>query len=762
MAFDEQGQATSREGKVAILSRAVQILTRDVGFAPEDIILDPNVLAIGTGIEEHSDYGVAFLEATRQLKRRFPRVKISGGISNVSFAFRGNEALRRAVNAAFLFHAITAGLDMGIVNAGQLMVVDDIPADLRELIDDVLLDRRPDATERLVAAAQSHSGVGATERVEQAWRQEPVAKRIEHALVHGATDYIEADVKEALAELSAPLQVIEGPLMAGMRVVGDLFAAGKMFLPQVVKSARVMKRAVAVLEPFLEHGKAAAHQGTIVLATVKGDVHDIGKNIVGVVLGCNGYRIVDLGVMVPAETILETASRERAELIGLSGLITPSLDEMVGVAGEMERREMTTPLLIGGATTSAKHTAVRIAPAYDALTVHVRDASRAAAVAGQILKPTTRVAFGRKTREEQQSLRDAFRGAQQELLTYEEACARPHEIDWRAEDIAVPATVGVRVLDDVPLADIVPYIDWTPFFHVWELRGTYPRILEKAGVAEAAREVWDHGQRLLAQIVEHGWLSARAVYGFFAAHSQGDDIVLCDTDSREVGRLHMLRQQAIRGGQTRCLSLADFVAPPATGLSDYVGGFALTTGIGVDELEARFTAEHDDYNSIMAKALADRLAEGLAEMLHERARQECGIAESLTIEELIAERYRGIRPAAGYPACPDHSEKDTLFDLLGVESAIGVQLTESRAMVPAASISGWYFNHPAARYFTVGRIGRDQVEAYAQRKGVTVDEVERWLRANLAYEPAGITGRRAPPDRGSSRESSGRRAGRAG
>jgi 5-methyltetrahydrofolate--homocysteine methyltransferase len=731
MAFDEEGQAVSAERKVEILSRAVEILESRVDFPQSDIVLDANVLAIATGIEEHADYGKAFLDAVRELRRRFPDAKISGGISNVSFAFRGNEPVRQAINAAFLYHAIEAGLDMGIVNAGQLAVVEEIPAELRGLVEDVIFNRRADATERLTAYAQAH--VGETKRVErdEAWRQGTVEDRLEHALVHGITDHIDSDVEEARRTHTSPLAVIEGPLMAGMRRVGDLFGAGKMFLPQVVKSARVMKRAVAHLEPYIAAETAQdAERVRVVLATVKGDVHDIGKNIVGVVLGCNGFEVVDLGVMVPAERILESAEEQGAAMVGLSGLITPSLDEMVHVAAEMRRREMSLPLLVGGATTSPKHTAVRIAPAYDGLTVHVRDASRAAAVAGTLARTEGRAALGAKTRNEQERVRATFLGDAVELLSYDEA--RAAAPTYTFDDIQMPE-LGVRVLDDVPLADLVPYIDWTPFFHVWELRGSYPSILSKPRIGPVAQEVFDNGRELLRRIVDGGWLRARATYGFFRANSDGEEIVVWGEDHGELARFHMLRQQRPSGGHSACRSLSDFIAP--SGTPDVLGAFAVTAGHGVDDLCRRFESEGDDYNAIMAKALADRLAEALAEWVHERARVDLGLRESLTPEDLHAERYRGIRPAAGYPACPDHREKRTLFDLLGAEDSTGIQLTESFAMTPAASVSGLYFNHPEAHYFTVGRLGRDQLSAYAARKGEALAEAERWLRPNLGYQP---------------------------
>ncbi|OGQ81287.1 MAG: methionine synthase [Deltaproteobacteria bacterium RIFOXYA12_FULL_58_15] len=757
MAFDEAGQATTAERKVEILGRAYRILTEEVGFAPEDIIFDPNVLAIATGIEEHADYGRAFIEATRELKKRFPAAKVSGGISNVSFAFRGNEPVRQAINAAFLYHAIAAGLDMGIVNAGQLAVYDDIPEELLDCIEDVLFNRRTDGTDRLIEYAQTHRVDRTVQTKDDAWRGGSVEERLAHALVHGIVEHIEADVEEARGAYDTGLSIIEGPLMAGMNQVGDLFGAGKMFLPQVVKSARVMKQAVAVLQPYIEAEKGGKPQskGKVLLATVKGDVHDIGKNIVGVVLGCNGYDIIDLGVMVPGEKILDVAQKEGVDLVGLSGLITPSLEEMVYVAKEMQRLDMSLPLLIGGATTSSKHTAVKIAPAYDGLCVHVRDASRAASVAGSLMRPDSRAQFGESTRREQDSLRRAHKGNQgRDLIPYAEAVQRRIVIDWTQDasqknnrpsdsdhsgNIALPSFVGTRVVENVSVAEIAEYIDWTPFFHVWELRGVYPKIFDKPQVGEAAREVFDNGRRLLDSIIQNNWLRPRGVYGFFpaAATEEHDDVIVYANDARTVQRcrFHMLRQQRPTAGREELRSLADFVAPASSGQEDWLGGFAVTAGHGLEEIVARFDKDHDDYNAIMAKALADRLAEAFAELLHERARGDCGIREDLSKADLMGEKYRGIRPAPGYPACPEHTEKRTLFELLDVTAATGITLTESFAMAPGASVSGFYFNHPEAHYFTVGRIGRDQVESYASRKGMTVEEAERWLAPNLGYEP---------------------------
>jgi 5-methyltetrahydrofolate--homocysteine methyltransferase len=736
MAFDEKGQATEVDHKVAICQRAYRILTEEVGFPPEDIIFDPNVLTVATGIEEHNDYARAFIEATRRIKEKCPGAKVSGGISNLSFAFRGNEYVREAMNSTFLYHAIAAGLDMGIVNAGQLAVYDDVAPDLRRLIEDVLFNRSPEATEKLIAYAQDHAGPGKRQEKDDAWREGSVEERLKHALVHGVVDHIESDTEEARAKYVRPLTVIEGPLMAGMNVVGDLFGAGKMFLPQVVKSARVMKRAVAYLEPFLEEEKKASgsveEKATIVMATVKGDVHDIGKNIVGVVLACNGYRIVDLGVMAPAEKILDAAKKERAGLVGLSGLITPSLDEMVHVASEMDRQGFEVPLLIGGATTSRKHTAVKIAPAYRNVTVHVADASRSVTVVSDLVSETQRDPFVKKNAVEQESLRREFEEGTKKLVPYEQAKSSGLALEDTPGSVAVPDFLGIRLLDPVPLAEIVPYIDWTPFFHVWELRGVYPDILERPDVGPVARELFEEAGVLLEEIVRNQKLVARAVYGFFPAGRCGDDVVIFEDDSRrrERARFHMLRQQQEKRDGPPYLALSDFVSK-----QDYLGAFVVTAGVGADELAKRYEGEKDDYTAIMVKALADRLAEALAEKIHEQARRDCGFGkeEGLSKEDLLRERYRGIRPAPGYPASPDHTEKKTLFELLDATSSIGVTLTESYAMYPAASVSGLYFNHPEAKYFSVGKIGKDQVSAYAARKGLPIEEVERWLRPNLGY-----------------------------
>ena len=735
MAFDEQGQADTVERKVAICGRAYDLLLGQAGYQPEDIIFDPNILAVATGMEEHNDFAKAFIDSIPLIKERCPGVKISGGISNLSFAFRGNDVVREAIHSAFLYHAIRAGLDMGIVNAGQLVVYEDIPPELLEHVEDIIFNRRPDATDRMVALAASVRGEGTTRELDLSWREAPVEKRLSHALVHGIVDFIEEDTEEARARAARPLDVIEGPLMDGMKIVGDLFGSGKMFLPQVVKSARAMKRAVAYLEPYMEAEKLATGsngraQGKVVLATVKGDVHDIGKNIVGVVLGCNNYEVIDLGVMVHADRILDTAVEEGCDLVGLSGLITPSLDEMVTVAKEMERRGLDLPLLIGGATTSRQHTAVKIAPAYGQPTLHVLDASRVVGVVADLLDDDRRATLDTGNREAQERLRGLHADRDRKpLLPYEAALANRTKIEWCAEDLAQPPFTGTRLVEP-SLAVLRDYIDWQFFFYAWELKGKYPQILDDPEKGEAARSLFADANHLLDKIVAEELLAARGVYGYWRAVAEGDDIVL-----EEGTRFCMLRQQSDYGDERPNRSLADFVAPADTGFADHIGAFAVTAGIGADELAARFELEQDDYSAIIVKALADRLAEAFAEYLHELARRDWYEAgEELPKEDLIAERFRGIRPAFGYPACPDHTEKPKLFDLLGARE-VGIELTETNAMLPAASVSGIYLAHPAARYSSLGRVAADQVADYAGRKGASVAEVERWLGPNLAYEP---------------------------
>ena len=742
MAFDETGQADTVDRKVAVCERAYRLLTERAGVAPEDVVFDPNVLAVATGLEEHADYAVAFIEATRRIKARCPGAKVSGGVSNLSFALRGNDAVREAMHAAFLYHAVGAGLDMGIVNAGQLAVYEDVPPDLLAHVEDVIFNRRPDATERLVRFAAGVRGEARAREVDLRWREADVGGRLAHALVHGIVDFIEADVEEARRQCARPLDVIEGPLMDGMKVVGDLFGAGKMFLPQVVKSARAMKKAVAHLQPYMEAEQSArAAQGKIVLATVKGDVHDIGKNIVAVVLRCNNYDVVDLGVMVPCDTILRTAADEGADLVGLSGLITPSLDEMVFVAGEMARRGLRTPLLIGGATTSRQHTAVRIAPKYDGVTVHVADASRVIDAVSRLLSAEQRPVFNADNRAEQARLRERHAGGgARTLATCAAAQANPFRTDWDAADLPVPAFTGRRAVE-AALDELTPYIDWTFLFAAWELKGRFPAILDDPRRGAAARELYAQATALLGGIVAGRRLTARGVYGFWPANADGDDLVLYDPAGGparvEVARFPMLRQQEAFGDGRPNRSLADFVAPCGRGVTDHVGAFAVTAGIGADDLAGEYERGDDDYRAIMVKALADRLVEAFAEYLHARVRREWGYAPGAppSPADLLAGRYRGIRPAFGYPACPDHSEKFRLFDLLRAEEA-GIALTESAAMTPAASVSGLYFAHPEACYFNVGRVGRDQLAGYAARKGMDVETAERWLAPNLAYDPA--------------------------
>ena len=738
MAFDETGQADTTERKIEICERSYKLLVEEADFPPEDIIFDPNILAIATGIEEHADYAKNFIEATRQIKERCPGVHVSGGVSNLSFSFRGNNRVREAIHSAFLYHATQAGMDMGIVNAGQLELYENIPADLLEHVEDILFNRREDATERMVDFAETVKGAGKKREVDLSWRESPVAERLAHSLVHGIVDFIEDDTEEARQTLGKPIDVIEGPLMDGMRIVGDLFGAGKMFLPQVVKSARSMKRAVAYLEPYLEAEKVEGQtQGKILLATVKGDVHDIGKNIVGVVLGCNNYEVIDLGVMVPGTQILDRAKEEGADLIGLSGLITPSLDEMASVAKEMERRGMTTPLLIGGATTSRQHTAVKIAPHFSQPVVHVLDASRSVGVVSDLISEERRGALIEANASEQEKLRALYENRNEKpLVSIADARANAAAPNFETSPPPKPDFLGARVVEDVRAADLVPYIDWSFFFSAWDLKGKYPKILKDPKIGEAARELFENGQKLLEEIVSEDWLTPRAAYGFWPARREGDDLVLFEEESlaSEIARFPMLRQQAAQPDGKPNRSLADFVAPHEAGVADYVGAFAVTSGPETDTIAARFEKDHDDYRAIMTKVLADRLAEAFAEFMHDRARKDWGYGrdEQLSNEDLISERYRGIRPAFGYPACPDHLPKRALFALLDAGRA-GITLTETCSMMPAASVSGLYFGHPDSRYFTVGRIGRDQVEDYAARMGLSAVEAEKWLAPNLGY-----------------------------
>jgi 5-methyltetrahydrofolate--homocysteine methyltransferase len=756
MAFDELGQADTVERKVEICTKSYRILTEELGFPPQDIIFDPNILTVATGMDEHNNYAVNFIEAARIIKATLPHCKVSGGISNISFSFRGNNVVREAMHSAFLYHAIRAGLDMGIVNAGMLEVYEEIPKDLLELVEDVLLNRRPDATERLIRFAETVKQKGKVDAVEDTWRLGTVEERLSHSLVKGIVDFIDQDIEEARQKYGRPLLVIEGPLMAGMNVVGDLFGSGKMFLPQVVKSARVMKKAVAYLLPFMEADKRASGasqaQAKVLLATVKGDVHDIGKNIVGVVLGCNNYEVIDLGVMVPCEKILQTAREQNVDVIGLSGLITPSLEEMVHVAREMERQGFTVPLLIGGATTSKAHTAVKVAPGYNQPVVHVLDASRAVPVLSSLLSPEQKAGFVETIRAEYGKLREKHAGAPVKLLSIEDARRRKPVFDWSQYTPPIPEFTGVRVLSSqagrageggavfpITLEELVPFIDWSPFFHTWELRGRYPAIFDDPAVGARANELFDDAQQLLERIVRNKLLNLRAAYGFFPANSAGDDIEIYQDEERSTVRVrfHTLRQQMGKPPGQPNFALADFIAPRSTGVKDYLGCFAVTSGLGVEELCREFEQDHDDYNSIMTKALADRLAEAFAECLHKRVRIEWGYGrdENLTSEDLIREKYRGIRPAAGYPACPDHTEKPILWDLLEVEKRTGIRLTESCAMHPASSVSGLYFSHPNAKYFAVGKLGRDQVLDYHLRKRMDLASVERWLAPNLGYEP---------------------------
>jgi 5-methyltetrahydrofolate--homocysteine methyltransferase len=743
MAFDEAGQADTAQRKIEICSRAWRLLVEDIGFPPEDIIFDPNIFAIATGIEEHDNYAVDFIEATRELRRRFPDSHVSGGVSNVSFSFRGNELVRQAIHVVFLYHAIRAGMDMGIVNAGALPIYDDLDPELRERVEDIVLNRRPDATERMLEIAERYKGRKGEARVEDlAWRERPVRERLSHALVHGIDQYIDIDTEEARRLSTRPLDVIEGPLMDGMNIVGDLFGAGKMFLPQVVKSARVMKKAVAWLLPYIEEEKArtgdtAKNNGKIVLATVKGDVHDIGKNIVGVVLRCNNFEVIDLGVMVPAQRILDVAREVGADIIGLSGLITPSLEEMSHIAREMQRQGFELPLLIGGATTSRAHTALRIDPHYAAPTVWVKDASRAVGVAQSLVSPDLRAAFVAANESDYAEVRERHRdrGPGKKLVPLAQARAQRFDGGWDDYVPPRPATTGVVVFEDFPLAELVGQIDWTPFFQTWELSGRYPAILEDAVVGAQARELFRDARAMLARIVAEKWLTARGVAGLWPANSHGDDVEVVTPGGRAT--LHFLRQQADKPADRPEFCLADFIAPAASGVEDFIGAFAVTAGLGCEERVRAFEAQHDDYNAILLKALADRLAEAFAEVLHRKVRRELwGYAadESLDNEALIREDYRGIRPAPGYPACPDHTEKATIFRLLDATRHTGMALTESFAMTPPAAVSGLYFSHPRSQYFVLGRITREQVEDYAARKGWTLAQAERWLAPNLDYD----------------------------
>jgi 5-methyltetrahydrofolate--homocysteine methyltransferase len=749
MAFDEQGQADTLARRVEICTRAYHLLVKEVGFPAEDIIFDPNIFAVATGIEEHARYGVDFIEAARVIRKSLPHAKVSGGVSNVSFSFRGNDGVREAIHTAFLYHAVKAGMTMGIVNAGQLGVYAEIPADLLERVEDVLFDRRPDSTERLVAFAENYKAAGKAQVEDLAWREAPVEERLKHALVRGINRYVVEDTEEARQQYERPIQVIEGPLMNGMNVVGDLFGAGKMFLPQVVKSARVMKEAVAHLVPFIEaekarSGQAPSAKGKIVLATVKGDVHDIGKNIVAVVLQCNNYEVVNLGVMVPAQKILDTAREVGADIIGLSGLITPSLEEMANIAREMERQGFDIPLLIGGATTSRVHTAVKIEPNYHGVTIWVPDASRSVGVCTSLLSEDQRDGYVARIKAEAEKTRLQHKGKKGQGPRYSIDEARRHGLftNWGGYVPPAPRVPGVQVLNDYPLEELATVIDWTPFFQTWELAGRYPSILDDKVVGEAARNLFADAQAMLARIIGEKWLTANAVVGLFPANRvDGDDVEIYTDDSRTsvAARLHFLRQQMVKPEDRANLSLADLVAPRESGIPDWIGAFAVTAGVGIEERVARYEASHDDYNAIMLKALADRLAEAFAEHLHQRVRREYwGYAseETLSVEDLVAERYRGIRPAPGYPACPDHSEKRTLFDLLDVTRRTGIELTESFAMLPSAAVSGFYFSHPEAQYFATGRIDRDQVADYARRKGLNLSDAERWLAPVLAYDPA--------------------------
>ncbi|MES2404981.1 MAG: methionine synthase [Pseudomonadota bacterium] len=745
MAFDEKGQADTVERRLEICQRSYRLLTGKIGFPPEDIIFDSNIFPIGTGIEEHANNAVNFIEAATELRKRFPHSHVSGGVSNVSFSFRGNNAVREAIHSVFLYHAIKAGMDMGIVNAGAMPIYDDLDPELRERVEDVVLNRRPDATERLMEIAERHKG-GAQDKDDGsklAWRELPVAKRLEHALVHGIDQFVVEDTEEVRKTVTRTLDVIEGPLMDGMNVVGDLFGAGKMFLPQVVKSARVMKKAVAHLLPYMEEekkksGDTAKSNGKIVMATVKGDVHDIGKNIVGVVLACNNFDVVDLGVMVPAQKILDTAIAEKADMIGVSGLITPSLEEMAHVAKEMKRQNFRIPLLIGGATTSRAHTAIKIEPNYETACVWVKDASRAVGVAQSLVSKELVDGFLAKVRAEYAEVRERHRnrGPAKRLVSLKDARANGSKFDWKAYTPPVPNKPSITVFDDIPLTELLPIIDWTPFFQAWELHGHYPAILSDPVVGPQASELFNDAQKILKKIIDEKWLRAKAVIGFWPVSRVGDDLEL---DNRgEKVMLHHLRQQADKPAERPNLCLADFVAPKETGVQDWIGGFAVTAGLGIEEHLERFHKDNDDYSAIILKALADRMAEALAEWMHREVRTKYwGYAsgESLDNDALIAEKYRGIRPAPGYPACPDHTEKTTLFKLLDATNNANIELTEGFSMYPAAAVSGWYFSHPDSQYFVVGKLTKDQVEDYAERKGWTLAQTERWLSANLDYDP---------------------------
>jgi len=752
MAFDESGQADSLQRRIEICKRSYDILVNEVSFPPEDIIFDPNILTVATGLEEHNNYAVDFIDATRWIKQNLPHAKVSGGVSNISFSFRGNNTVREAMHSAFLYHAIKAGMDMGIVNAGMLEVYEEIPKNLLELVEDVLLNRRPDATERLVEFADTIKSKGKEIVRDEEWRKDPVAKRLSHALVKGIIEYLDDDVEEARQQYAKPLEVIEGPLMDGMNIVGDLFGAGKMFLPQVVKSARVMKKAVAYLLPFIELEKqrvidagedssgSRANAGKILMATVKGDVHDIGKNIVGVVLACNNFEVIDLGVMVPAQRIIEEAKKQNVDIIGLSGLITPSLDEMVHFAKEMEREGFTIPLIIGGATTSRIHAAVKVAPNYSGAAIHVLDASRSVTVCSSLMSKDNRDAYIQGIKDEYEKAREAHlnKKSDKRFVSINEARGAKFQISLDGDVAPKPTFTGTKVFENYPLEELLPYIDWTPFFHTWELRGSYPKIFADKFVGDEAKKLYDDAQALLKKIVDEKLLQANGVIGFWPANSVGDDIELYTDESRKtlLTRIHTLRQQAEKVKGDPYYALSDFIATKESGVPDYFGGFAVTTGLGCDELVAKFEKDYDDYNSIMAKALADRLAEAFAEKMHELVRKEYwgySKGEQLSTDDLIKEEYQGIRPAPGYPACPDHTEKTTLFELLKAEDNAHMHLTESLAMTPAASVSGFYFAHPQARYFGLGKISKDQVEDYAVRKNMPLEDVERWLGPNINY-----------------------------